>query len=167
MKLESSYIYIILCIMFINCEKINSELNKGECDSTTFNKLYCEANKAKVKYRVEAVYSQDSNKSDNIKSEMFSFSMPINRCKKEDCEFCCLSTNRCGTIRQCENSEYFMKYINYFFLGLIVILSLAFILKWFQIDGYPEQSNTEKIENMNELINMFGIIRHNRKKLIT
>ena len=167
MKLERSNIYIILCIMFINFEKITSELNNGECDSATFNKLYCDAIKAKVKYRVEAVYYQDANKSDNIKSEMFSLTMPINKCKKEDCEFCCLSTNRCGTKRQCENSEYFLKYINYFFIGLILLLSFAFIIKWSQIDAYPEQSNCEKIENMNDLINMFGIIRHNRKKLIT
>jgi hypothetical protein len=48
-----------------------------------------------------------------------------------------------------------------------MILSIAFIIKWIQIDPYPEQNTAEKIENMSDLINMFGIVRNNRKKLIT
>jgi hypothetical protein len=154
---------ILILLLYINT---NEAKNFGICDSETFNKVFCE-NKSqnKVRYRVQAVYS-NSNQSEP-KQEVFSIKMPINTCKPEDCEFCCLSTNKCGTKRQCENSKYYIQYVNYIFFTLIAILILAFIIKWNQIDPYPEQSSFEKIENMNDLINMFGIVRNNRKKLIT
>jgi hypothetical protein len=143
---------------------INSK-SFGICDLETFNKVFCE-NKSqnKVRYRVQAVYSE---KNETQSENVFSLSLPINTCKPQDCEFCCLSTNRCGTKRQCENSQHYIKYINYIFILLIATLIFAFILKWIQIDPYPEQSSSDKIENMNDLINMFGLVRNNRKKLIT
>jgi hypothetical protein len=149
-----------------------------ECETFKFSKerLLCEnAVKErfgiKTKYRVSAVETgnQNNQTQSNVKNEIFNFALPINTCKNEDCQFCCLSNNRCGTKRQCENSKQFMKYIHIIFIILCSLLVISLIIKCYQIDSYPDQMNSEKIDNndLNELISMFGIIRNNRKKLIS
>ena len=132
---------------------------------TIFTKCDKSEANCKVTYRVSATYANDTQE---FTHDLFSLTtLPINKCKVEDCDFCCLSTNKCGSKKQCENSEYFMFYINSLFYFVMGIIILSFIIKCFQIDSYPEQLNQDKIENLNELINMFGIIKNNRTKLIS
>ncbi len=33
------------------------------------------------------------------------FNFPINRCKPEDCKFCCLGNNKCGKKNHCESAR--------------------------------------------------------------
>lgn len=156
------------------CEALSNQ-SKVLCENTIRKKFESQFHKTqtKTKYRVEAILfssSGENNQTESTqKNDLFNFAMPINTCKNEDCEFCCLSTNRCGTRKQCENSKYYIKFVNWIFFGLIFTLFLALVIKCFQIDSYPDQQNSEKIENadLNELISMFGIIRNNRKKLIS
>lgn len=128
--------------------------------------------KTKTKSRVVAVfYDQQGNETTPTtqKGDLFNLAMPINTCRNEDCEFCCLSTNRCGTKKQCANSKYYIQYVHGIFFSLCFILITALIIKCIRTDSYPDQMNSEKIDNadLNELINMFSIIRNNRKKLIS
>jgi len=125
----------------------------------------------KTKSRVEAIFYNSDNKTNSAiqKNDLFNFAMPINTCRNEDCEFCCLSTNRCGSKKQCVNSKYYIKYIHLCFISLFLLLLLCLIIKCIQTDAFPDQKHEEKINNndLNELINMFGVIRNNRKKLLS
>jgi hypothetical protein len=147
---------ITIMIIFSNSETVISK----KCEK---NEVNCEN---RVTYRVAATYANETLEY-TTHDIMSLTTIPINKCKIEDCEFCCLSTNKCGTRKQCENSHYFMTYINAVFYTVVLTLVITFIMKCFQIDSYPEQLNQDKIENLNELINMFGIIKNNRKKLIS
>jgi hypothetical protein len=152
------------------CEKMNDK-NQALCEELMKTKLNFES-EVKFKSRITAVFYDPENNKTNTpkpKSDLFNLAMPINTCRNEDCEFCCLSTNRCGTNKQCTNSKYYIKYIHGFFLFLCSILFICLLIKCFQTDSYPDQMNSEKIENndLNELISMFSIIRNNRKKLIS
>jgi hypothetical protein len=156
------------------CEKLKNQKNRmsSKTNSNTYTMTMSKTNsqtKTKTKSRVEAVFynSQNITSGNVAKNDLFNLAMPINTCKSEDCEFCCLSTNRCGSKKQCNNSKYYIKYVHGFFISICLILLTALIIKCFQIDSYPDQLNTEKINNddLNHLINMFSIIRNNRKKL--
>jgi hypothetical protein len=150
------------------CLLLNAE-KKKLCEEMIMKNELLSQSRTKVKFKVEAILYPNENNNTNHANEIFHWKMPINTCKNEDCEFCCLRTNRCGTQEQCENSKYYITYVNYTFLGLIVILTLCLIIKCFQVDSYPDQQREDKIDNndLKELINMFSIIRNNRKKLIS
>ena len=174
---------------FENMEKFETEKLKFKSNSrnkvlllkcqegTITDKALCEnlnilANKSKSKtmYRVEAIMvEKDANNTKKSgKSEIFNIAIPINTCKNEDCEFCCLSNNRCGTKRQCENSLYYRKYLNGFFIFLITLLTTVFIIKCFQVDSYPDQDKDDKLkaEQLSDLISLYGITKNNRSKFI-
>ena len=174
---------IIQTVSSVDLESLNlfdSEylaILRKECDTISFeNQALCEKLRkmemrttTKVMSRVEAVIHKQDNFTDYEKNDLFNLAMPINTCRNEDCEFCCLSTNRCGTKKQCTNRDNYLKYINGVFIFVCFILIFALMIKCFQIDANPDQMNTEKIDNndLNELISMFSIIRNNRKKLIS
>jgi hypothetical protein len=126
------------------------------------NEVNCEN---KVTYRITAIYTNETTQQNS--HDIFSLtSLPINKCKSEDCEFCCLSTNKCGTKIQCENSHVLKNFFNVLFFVLVGVLVAAFIVKCYHIDSQPEQLKSDKIENLNELISLFGLIKNNRKKII-
>jgi uncharacterized protein YpmS len=124
----------------------------------------------KTMYRVEAIVvdkNSNSTKS-NAKSEIFNLAIPINTCKHEDCEFCCLSNNRCGTLKQCTNSNYYRKYLNGIFITLVTILTIVFIIKCYQVDSYPDQDRDDKLkaEQLSDMISLYAITRNNRSKFL-
>lgn len=174
------------CEMFTNenisiCEKFRKLKLKSESESELNSKnsskgKYTLSEKTKLKSRITATtdvrnYNNDTSSelNHNTKNELFNFAMPINTCKNEDCQFCCLSTNRCGTKKQCSNSKYYIKYVHGIFITLCLVLFSTLIFKCYQVDSLPDQMSNEKIDNtdLSELISMFSIIRNNRKKLIT
>jgi sensor c-di-GMP phosphodiesterase-like protein len=172
------------CEMFTNenislCEKFRKLKLESESQLNSQNSIqvkYTLTSKTKTKSRITATsyvsnFNNDTSteSASNAKNELFNFAMPINTCKSEDCEFCCLSTNRCGTKKQCANSKYYIKYVHGIFFTLCLILFATLIFKCYQVDSFPDQMSNEKIDNtdLSELISMFSIIRNNRKKLIT
>jgi hypothetical protein len=126
----------------------------------------------KTMYRVEAVLvdknSNSNSTKSNGKSEIFSLAIPINTCKHEDCEFCCLSNNRCGTLKQCTNSDYYRKYFNGIFIFLISILTIVLIIKCYQVDSYPDQDRDDKLkaEQLSDMISLYAITTNNRSKFL-
>ena len=61
---------------------------------------------SRTKYRVEAVLEESARKNNTkTSSDLFNLAFPLNNCKAEECDFCCLSNNRCGQKKQCENSK--------------------------------------------------------------
>jgi len=125
---------------------------------------------SKTMYRVEAVLvdKNSNNTKTSGKSEIFNLAIPINTCKHEDCEFCCLSNNRCGTLKQCTNSNYYRKYLNGIFIFLIAILTIVFIIKCYQVDSYPDQDRDDKLkaEQLSDMISLYAITRNNRSKFL-
>lgn len=137
------------------CENLNNLSNKYS---------------SKTMYRVEAVMvdKNSNNTKTSAKSEIFNLAIPINTCKHEDCEFCCLSNNRCGTLKQCTNSNYYRKYLNGIFIFLITILTIVFIIKCYQVDSYPDQDRDDKLkaEQLSDMISLYAITRNNRSKFL-
>src|SRR5687768_11815888 len=108
---------LLLSLFYVYlCSEMESEMEKECSHLKSEHKKICEQSfKAKIKIKmrstVEAVvYSPSENRNTNNTTdkpnEIFHLKVPINTCKVEDCEFCCLSTNRCGTKEQCDNSKY-------------------------------------------------------------
>ena len=176
-------------LSFENMEKFATETLKFKSNSrnkvllrkcqegTITDKALCEnlnnlANKStsKTMYRVEAIMVEKNanNTKNSERSEIFNLAIPINTCKNEDCEFCCLSNNRCGTKKQCENSVYYRKYLNGFFIFLITLLLTVFIIKCYQVDSYPDQDKDDKLkaEQLSDMISLYGITKNNRSKFI-
>jgi len=155
----------------------NEILLKKCLEGTIADKALCQnlnslSNKltTKTMYRVEALVvdiNSNTTKS-NGKSEIFNLAIPINTCKHEDCEFCCLSNNRCGTLKQCTNSNYYRKYLNGIFIFLVSILTLVFIIKCFHVDSYPDQDRDDKLkaEQLSDMISLYAITRNNRSKFL-
>lgn len=155
----------------------NQILLKKCIEGSISDKAFCEnlnnlSNKSTTKtmYRVEAVMvdKNSNNTKTGSKSEIFNLAIPINTCKHEDCEFCCLSNNRCGTSKQCINSNYYRKYLNGFFIFLILVLLTVFIIKCFQVDSYPDQEREDKLkaEQLCDMINLYSITKNNKNKFI-
>jgi hypothetical protein len=97
---------------------------------------------------------------------MFTFDSPVNRCIPENCEFCCLSLNFCGTKEQCESSGYMMNIFRIMFLCVCSVLLSFLVYKIFITDSEPEHTDDDKIEekSLNMLISIFMHNRENRKK---
>ena len=58
-----------------------------------------------VKLKTEVIAINRENQGGNIPNKLFIFDEPINKCKPEDCKYCCLSNNKCGKETHCENSK--------------------------------------------------------------
>ena len=97
---------------------------------------------------------------------IFSFSSPLNKCKEENCEFCCLSLNFCGSKEQCENSHTTMNILRVLFISVCVILFSFLLYKIYITDPEPEHGEEDKIDDntLNLLIGLFIQNRDNRRK---
>jgi hypothetical protein len=98
--------------------------------------------------------------------KLFSFSSPLNKCKEENCEFCCLSLNFCGSKEQCENSNITMNILKILFISVCVILISFLLYKIYITDSEPEHGEEDKIDDntLNLLIGLFIQNRDNRRK---
>lgn len=101
-------------------------------------------------------------------SYFFNIYSPISKCNNEQCDYCCLDNNHCGTKIQCENTKSSLFIVNTFFIMLCTILLFALIIKCIQNDSYPDQTQGEKLPNkeLNELIGVFNILNKQKDKII-
>lgn len=98
--------------------------------------------------------------------KLFSFSSPLNKCQQENCEFCCLSLNFCGSKEQCENSNTTMNILRILFVTVCIILISFLAYKIYITDSEPEHGEEDKIDDntLNLLIGLFIQNRDNRRK---
>jgi hypothetical protein len=171
------FVVLLLCcsIKIINSdEATDSETNtylERKCEKATSENLsICEKYrkmKSQLKMRT-TVYAEFENYDNKTgENDFISVKLPVNTCKTEDCEFCCLSSNKCGTKRQCENSKYYIKIVHAIFISLIVILFTFLVVKCYKTDSLPDQTDKDKVkpEDMKNLISLYSLIRGNRAKL--
>jgi hypothetical protein len=61
-----------------------------------------------------------------------------------------------------------MFYFNIVFLVLCTLLLILLILKCYEVDGTPDQTQAEKLDKcyINELISVFGILNQHKKALV-
>jgi len=160
---------ILIHIRNTSAEKTDDSFALAECNHLNSEK--CEKNQNRVKFTVEVPSTplNETNKNENKINDIFRMKIPINTCKPEECEFCCLTTNKCGTKLQCENGKYHMNIINGIFIGLTIILVVCLIIKCFQIDSYPDQKLQDKIkeDDLKHLISIFSIVKLNRRKVLS
>lgn len=81
----------------------------------------------------------------------------LNTCKEENCEFCCLSINICGSKDQCENKEDLKQKLKIVFHLILFIVFLFICYKVYITEGRQEQKESEKIDDktLNFLIKLF------------
>ena len=154
------FLMVNLLFLIITFSKINSKF-------TNDDKL-----QLKTLSTVEAEIEEDKKDKDfTYYSKMyfrklFSFSSPLNKCKEENCEFCCLSLNFCGSKQQCENSNSTMNILRIMFISVVVILTSFLLYKIYITDSEPEHGEEDKIDDntLNLLIGLFIQNRDNRRK---
>jgi len=151
-------------------DKENSNINSKLKKSSELDTL-----KIKAITRVEATVGESSKMEEksmnhytkNYFKKLFSFSTtPLNKCIKENCQYCCLSLNFCGSKQQCENSEKTMNIFNIMFITISVVLLTFLIYKIWITDPENEHTESDKIQDgaLNLLIGMFIWNRENRRK---
>lgn len=150
-------------------EKENSNIN-----SKLKKSLELETLKVKAISKVEATTEESSQMkgktlshyTKNYFKKLFSFSAPMNKCVKENCQYCCLSLNFCGSKQQCENSEKTMNILRIMFITISVVLVTFLIYKIWITDPESEHTESDKIQDgaLNLLIGMFIYNRENRRK---
>ena len=98
--------------------------------------------------------------------KVFSFNPPLNKCIEDNCEFCCLSLNFCGSKQECENSNKTMTVLKSIFISISIILISFLIYKIYITDPEPEHGEEDKIDDktLNMLIEIFKQNRDNRRK---
>ena len=166
-------IFMIQLILIFALVISNSNCN----DSKNDIKLEIKANtgnKARTMSRVEAISDELPNKEAKSFSyyskiyfrKLFSFSSPLNKCQADNCEFCCLSLNFCGSKEQCENSNTTMNILRILFVTVCIILISFLIFKIYITDSEPEHGEEDKIDDntLNLLIGLFIQNRDNRRK---
>ncbi len=168
LNLLISLIVISIFTCTINCEqsKIESTAKteiEGLSQSKTLSTVTAEVEE-------ESQLKSDS-KSFSYYSKMYlrkllSFNTPINKCHEENCQYCCLSLNYCGSKKQCENSHYTMNILKAIFYFICGILGCTLIYKIYITDSLPEHTDENKIDDntLNLLIGLFIQNRDNRKK---
>jgi hypothetical protein len=159
-------IFIFIYITHILSEKTDDLFALVECNHLTSEKCDKALNRVKFTVEIEASKNETKKDSNNNMNDLFRLKVPLNTCIPEECEFCCLTTNKCGTKLQCENGKYHIHIINGIFIGLTTILFICLIIKCIQIDSYPDQKLQDKIkeEDLKHLISIFSIVKLNRKK---
>lgn len=90
----------------------------------------------------------------------------INQCHEENCQFCCLATNVCGSQAQCENYKITNLIMKISFGVVAAVLFLFMIYKIYITDPEPENNDDDKIDDktLNMLIELFKQNRDNKKK---
>lgn len=154
------FLLISFIVLFISINHIKTKFtNDDKLQSRTLSK-------------VEALVEDDNKEKDfSYYSKMyfrklFSFSPALNKCKEENCEFCCLSLNFCGSKQQCENSNTTMNILRILFISICVILTSFLLYKIYITDPEPEHGEEDKIDDntLNLLIGLFIQNRDNRRK---
>jgi hypothetical protein len=132
-----------------------------------------ESMSSKIKSTVNAVMASNDPENENFSyyvnryfRKVFSFNSPVNKCVEENCEFCCLSLNFCGSKEQCENSNFTQSILKIMFFSLCFLLAIFLIYKIYITDPEPEHQEEDKVEEktLNFLIGMFIHNRENRRK---
>jgi hypothetical protein len=98
--------------------------------------------------------------------KMLTLETPGARCVPENCDYCCLSLNHCGTKEQCESVEYTSNIFKIMFLCVCSILLSFLVYKIYITNPEPEHTDDDKIDerSLNTLIGLFMHNRDNRKK---
>lgn len=149
-----------LFLLIIYLSKIKTKFtNDDKLQSKTFSKVEADIEEDK-KEKDFTYYSKMYFR------KLFSFSSPLNKCKEENCEFCCLSLNFCGSKHQCENSNTTLNILRIMFITVAVILLSFLIYKIYITDSEPEHGEEDKIDDntLNLLIGLFIQNRDNRRK---
>lgn len=130
------------------------------------NRVKCILN-SETSTSVTAAEDNRGNNAEGNKGHYYKY--PINTCTNENCEFCCLSTNKCGNPIQCHNSLLYRPILLYIYLGIVSVLGIVMIIKFMRIDGHPVQSNEEKINSndLKDLIKIFKIIKSKKKTIVS
>ena len=132
--------------------------------SETINKNY-NLLSTKTVSKVEAVLEDINNSETHNTSyfspnlyfrKLFSLSSTLNKCQEENCEFCCLSLNTCGSREQCENSNFALNILKFMFIFLCAILMTFLIYKIYITDPEPAHSESDKIDE--NTLNDFGLV---------
>jgi hypothetical protein len=156
----------VVLVLFLFFLMINSETVLNE--SVKSKELF------QNKIKSEAIAVEEEKETPNFfyysklyMRKLFSFESPLNKCHAENCEFCCLSLNYCGTKQQCENSYYTMNILKILFMTISSILVLFLIYKIYITDSEPEHQEEDKIDDhtLNLLIGLFIQNRDNRRKI--
>jgi hypothetical protein len=149
---------MIILIVSINHIQTNTS-NKDKIKTKTFSKVEAEVEEEKQVKDI-SYYSKIYFR------KLFSFSSPLNKCREENCEFCCLSLNFCGSKEQCENSNTTMNILKIVFITVCVILTSFLLYKIYITDSEPEHGEEDKIDDntLNLLIGLFIQNRDNRRK---
>jgi hypothetical protein len=128
--------------------------------------VYVHNNKSKYNLKSYLLDNSDQERLYNqIYYRKFS-SSNISRCIPENCEFCCLSMNFCGSQQQCQNSSYTVNIFKGMFISVIIFLITILIHKVYTTDPTPEHIDDDKIDEktLNLLISLFMHNRDNRRK---
>jgi hypothetical protein len=164
---------IILLSLIFNCTKSETEM---ETELNNYSeKLHEKAGTTvQAKFRVEAMMEEEMKneaKSFSYYSKMyfkklFSFNTPLNKCVAENCQYCCLSLNFCGSKQQCENSYFTMNLFKILFITICIILLSFLCYKIYITDAEPEQQEEDKVneKTLGLLISLFIHNRENRRK---
>jgi hypothetical protein len=153
--------------MIVTCTSKSAESTKSSENETNINKM-------SMKSRVEAISEESSSletKSVSYYSKMyfrklFSFSSPLNKCVEDNCQYCCLSLNLCGSKQQCDNSKTTLAILKILFATVCAILLIFLIYKLYITDTEPEHSEKDKIDDqtLSVLVSLFLQSRDNKRK---
>ena len=109
MKFNSRlFVYLFIVIFFMTSNySVLSKTNLKKCLLMKNNKCVKTIETLGSKTQVIGVNKESGvNRGIGVNSGfVFKFDEPINKCKAEDCIYCCLSNNKCGKKSQCENSK--------------------------------------------------------------
>ena len=145
-------------------DEINLESKKEEEKK---NNIYVKNNnnnslniKKKKKY---IIHNQFKNNNNMYYNRYISF----NSCKEENCEFCCLGTNKCGSEKQCYNSKTYTFIFRIFFIVITLYFFIILCIKWRQAEGYPEHIKVDRIkkEIINDLVYNQNIVLNSKNFL--
>lgn len=130
----------------------------------------CDKENCKNKYVFQIKSSNEKKESynkENVLDEISTnekIATTFSHCKEENCKYCCLSTNRCGSQKQCENKKKYTFVFNIIFFVLCITLFTILAIKYYQIDGYPDQEKEDKLDKkyITELMTVFNLIRRDK-----
>lgn len=166
------YFFVFLIFSIISRHTYKCESLSGSLKETEF---YSKSQaKSKTYSRVEAVAVEGPDAEEKSFSyyskvyfrKLFSFNSPLNKCDAENCEYCCLSLNFCGSKEQCQNSNYTMNILRILFFSVCGILFIFLAYKIYITDSEPEHQDEDKVDDntLNLLIGLFIQNRENRRK---
>jgi len=112
-----------------------------------------------IKSGMSEIYPQNSK---NYFRKLFSFTSPLSKCIEENCQYCCLNLNFCGSKAQCDNSKFTMKFFKVIFISICIIIAIFFIYKIYITDPENEHGDSDKLDDRT-LLNLIQLFIHNRE----